>query len=219
MYVENEPKQALEEIKQMMHRGSRFVNLSGWSGVAAGVSALAAAWWATKKYTDYGVTMQDYESIAPVSRTEKLVQLDHELLLLALITFMVSLLFAWLFTILRSQKTGSSLPGYLIRKIVVHIAVPMLVGGLLIWRITDFGLYGLVIPVCLLFYGIALINAAKFTLSEVRYLGYAQIALGLLNLWAIGYGLYFWAMGFGVLHIVYGILMWAKYERNEKADA
>ena len=132
---------------------------------------------------------------------------------------MVSFLFAFLFTFLRSQKTGASLPGYLIRKIVIHIAVPMLVAGLFIWRITDFGLYGLVVPVCLIFYGIALINAAKFTLSEVRYLGYAQIVLGLINLWMIGYGLYFWAAGFGVLHLLYGIVMWAKYERNEKAAA
>ncbi len=219
MYVENEPKQALEEIKQMMHKGSRFVNLSGWSGVAAGICALVAAWLAYHKFTDHGITINDYETISPVTRDVALVQLDHELLLLGGITFMVSFLFALLFTYLRNRKTGASLPGYMIRKIIVHIAVPMLVGGLFIWRITDFGLYGLVVPVCLLLYGIALINASKFTLSEVRYLGYAQILLGLMNLWMIGYGLYFWAAGFGILHILYGIVMWAKYERNEKVAA
>jgi hypothetical protein len=93
----------------------------------------------------------------------------------------------------------------------------MIVGGLFIWRITDLGAYGLIAPACLLFYGLALINGSKYTLSEVRYLGYLQLVLGIINLWAMGYGLYFWAAGFGVLHILYGIVMWNKYERNEKS--
>jgi hypothetical protein len=59
-----------------------------------------------------------------------------------------------------------------------------------------------------------LVNASKFTLVEIRYLGYGQLFLGLLNLYFIGKGLYFWAAGFGILHIAYGIIMWFKYERN-----
>jgi hypothetical protein len=78
----------------------------------------------------------------------------------------------------------------------------------------DYGVYGLVAPACLIFYGLALVNASKYTLSEVRYLGYAQILLGIINLWMPGYGLYFWAAGFGVMHIIYGIVMWSRYERN-----
>ena len=95
----------------------------------------------------------------------------------------------------------------------------MIAGGLFIWRLTDFGLYGMVVPACLIFYGLALINASKFTLSEIRYLGYLQLLLGLISLWMIGYGLYFWAAGFGILHILYGVIMWNKYERNDKAIA
>ena len=68
---------------------------------------------------------------------------------------------------------------------------------------------------CLVFYGLALINASKYTLTDIRYLGYCEIVLGLTNMFFIGYGLYFWAMGFGVLHIFYGIIMWNKYERSE----
>ena len=75
------------------------------------------------------------------------------------------------------------------------------------------GEFELVAPGCLLFYGLALVNASKYTLGEVRYLGYGQLALGIMCLWYTGYGLYFWAMGFGILHIIYGVLMWYKYER------
>jgi hypothetical protein len=104
--------------------------------------------------------------------------------------------------------------GYTARKLMINVAVPMIVGGLLIWRMMDFRLYAFVAPACLLFYGLALVNASKFTLPEIRYLGYCQLALGSINLWLLGYGLYFWAAGFGILHILYGIIMWNKYERN-----
>jgi uncharacterized membrane protein HdeD (DUF308 family) len=72
----------------------------------------------------------------------------------------------------------------------------------------------LVAPGCLIFYGLGLINASKYTLDEIRYLGYLQIILGIINLWFVGYGLYFWAMGFGAMHILYGVYMWMKYERK-----
>ena len=76
------------------------------------------------------------------------------------------------------------------------------------------GVVGLIAPGCLLFYGLALVNASKYTLTEVRYLGYTQLLLGALNLFFIGKGLFFWAIGFGILHIIYGLLMWLKYERQ-----
>ncbi len=216
MDSENEPVQALEEIKQMMDRSSRFVSLSGWSGIAAGICALVAAWLAGKKFNEYEISENEYEAKSNYTRDSNLLQLDRELLILGVITFIVAFFFAFLFTYLRSRKTGVPIWGFTARKVMINVAVPMIAGGLLIWRITDFGLYGLVAPVCLLFYGLALINASKFTFSELRYLGYLQLLLGVINLWAIGYGLYFWAAGFGLLHILYGIVMWNKYERNEK---
>jgi hypothetical protein len=73
--------------------------------------------------------------------------------------------------------------------------------------------YVLIPPACLIFYGLALVNASKYTLGEVRYLGYGQLILGVINIWLPEYGLYFWAAGFGVLHIVYGLVMWYRYEK------
>ena len=221
MYSENKPTQALEEIKQMMDRSSRFISLSGWSGIAAGICALAAAWIAHQKISQY-----TFENDTPYNDMQGTyifknahLLLANQLLLIGILTFIAAFFFAFLFTWLRSRKTGIPVWGFTARKVMVHLAVPMLVGALLIWRITDLGVYGLVAPACLIFYGLALINASKFTLSEVRYLGYLQLLLGVINLWALGYGLYFWAAGFGVLHILYGIVMWNKYERNEKTDA
>ena len=218
MDSENKPVQTLEEIKQMMDRGSRFVSLSGWSGVAAGICALIAAWLAGKKFNQYGINESDY--LKPnYTNDANFLQFQRDLLMLALITFAAAFFFAFLFTWLRSKKTGVPVWGFTARKVIINVAVPMVVGALFIWRITVLGAYGLVAPACLLFYGLALINGSKYTVSEVRYLGYMQIVLGIISLWTMSYGLYFWAAGFGVLHILYGIMMWNKYERNEKTDA
>ena len=214
----NEPIQALKEIKQMMDRGSRFISLSGRSGIAAGLCALAAAWIADHKINHY--TFEDsagYTEMhgAYIFRDGHRL-LANQLLVIGILTFVAAFFFAFLFTWLRSRKTGVPVWGFTARKVMINVAVPMLAGSLLIWRIITFGLYGLVVPACLLFYGLALINGSKYTVSEVRYLGYLQLILGAVNLWAMSYSLYFWAAGFGVLHILYGIIMWNKYERNEK---
>ena len=218
MYNENKSAQALEEIKQMMHRGSRFVSLSGWSGIAAGICALVASWLTGKKLNEYGISQSEYGKLNDTS-IGNLLQLQRDLIILAVLTFTVAFLFTLLFTWFRSRKTGVPFWSFTARKVMISLSVPMIAGALLIWRISDLGVYGLVAPACLIFYGLALINASKFTLSEVRYLGYLQLVLGLTSLWVMSYGLYFWATGFGVLHILYGILMWNKYERNEKTEA
>lgn len=95
-----------------------------------------------------------------------------------------------------------------------NVSVPLIVGGIFLFKLMHFGTFGLIAPGCLIFYGLALINASKYTLVEVKYLGYSELVLGLISLLFEGCGLYFWAAGFGLLHIVYGIYMWQKYERN-----
>jgi hypothetical protein len=93
------------------------------------------------------------------------------------------------------------------------MAVPLIVGGLLILVMISRGLVGLVAPMSLIFYGLALYNASQFTYEEVRSLGLIQIVLGLLGAYFVSYGLLFWAIGLGVAHIVYGIYMHYRYER------
>lgn len=207
----------LQDIKQMMERSSRFISLSGFSGIAAGTTALIGAWFARATINEQSASGRTLRATYTAMDTYNITAsniFENHLFRIAAITFIVAFISSFIFTYLRSKKTNTPIWGKTAQRLLINVMIPMLVGGLFILKLIEAGNYGLIAPGCLIFYGLALVNASKFTLVEIRYLGYAQLILGVINLWFIGKGLYFWAAGFGVLHIVYGIVMWNKYERN-----
>jgi hypothetical protein len=212
MDAKQQSLQELQQIKQMMERSSKFISLSGLSGISAGVCALIATWLASDRINCLVKGRCDTASV--INKTAS--QLKNEIVLIAIITFAVAFATSFLFTYLRSKKTTIPLWGNVAYRLFWNVAIPLLAGGIFLLRSMDLGHYELIAPGCLIFYGLALVNASKYTLGEVRYLGYGQILLGIANLWLIGYGLYFWAAGFGVLHILYGIVMWNQYERSDR---
>lgn len=207
----------LQHIKKMMERSSRFISLSGLSGIAAGVCALVGAWFANQVITSNGGPSGYRALVGRSFRAESLQEfMGHRLFQIAALTFVAALFLAFLFTYLRSKKDKIPMWGATAQRLTFNVAIPMVVGGIYLYKQMQFGNYGLIAPGCLIFYGLALVNASKYTLSEVRYLGYGQLVLGIVNCWFVGYGLYFWALGFGVLHIVYGTVMWVRYEKNNR---
>lgn len=202
---------AIRDIRQMMERSSRFISLSGWSGISAGICALIGAWLAFP----YVSGAKDHSiGSGSVEDDSYAILFNSHLIWIAALTFLGALLTAFIFTYIKSKKEGIPIWGNSARRLVINIALPLFVGGIFILKLVEFGAFGLVAPGCLIFYGLALINAGKYTLPEVRYLGLGQIALGIINLFFVGYGLYFWAAGFGILHIIYGSYMWWKYDRQ-----
>lgn len=219
MNSQNQSLETLEDIKKIMDRSSRFISLSGLSGIAAGVCALAGAWFA-KSVID-GSERSSARVIGELKGSYENVGVDmlksfmgSRLFWIAGITLAAAIFFAFVFTYIRSSKQGIPVWGVMAKRLMWNVALPMMAGGIFLLKLIEAGVYGLIAPGCLIFYGLALVNGAKYTLGEIRYLGYALIILGLINCWFPGYGLYFWAAGFGVLHIVYGIMMWNKYERK-----
>ncbi len=197
----------LKEIRTMMDRSSRFISLSGMSGVAAGLFALGGA------YLAYRVVYQDqgYEAYRVLT-----VRSDEVLLLAGIATgvLVLSIMAGIFFTRQRSRKTKQSIWDAQAKRMVVNLAIPLVAGGILCLILLVKGLIGLIAPLTLIFYGLGLINASKYTLTEVRSLGIAEVVLGLLACYFIGYGLLFWALGFGALHIIYGLAMYMKYDRE-----
>jgi predicted lysophospholipase L1 biosynthesis ABC-type transport system permease subunit len=205
----------LQHIKNMMERSSRFISLSGLSGISAGICALVGAFIA-KPYVlgTKNLVINEEVAMAQALVGDYSIIFNTYLFWIAAVTFLAALISAFVFTWLKSKKLGLPLWGFTAKRVMINLAIPLAMGGLYIFKLLHYGTFGLVAPGCLIFYGLALVNASKFTLAEVRYLGYAQLILGAINLAFVGYGIHFWAIGFGVMHIAYGVYMWNKYERN-----
>lgn len=203
----------LKNIKSMMEQSSRFISLSGLSGIAAGVCALIGAWKAREVliYNDINFELMQTLGFSGLP-LHSLIKI--QLITIAAITFIAAFILAFITTYLRSKSQNVPIWGFTAKRLLISVIIPLGVGAIFTSRLFSLNMIGLIAPSCLLFYGIALFCASKYTLMEIKYLGYAQIILGLINLWFIGYGLYFWAIGFGILHIVYGIYMWWNYERG-----
>lgn len=211
---ENEPKpdsaQDLQDIRRIMNRSSRFISLSGLSGVAAGICALIGAYMAYNMLDSY---YGSYNSRGLFSGDD-FSKLKLKLFGLAACVFIIAFLSSFYLTWRKAKKQGLPLWDYTSRRLAWNMIIPLAVGGLFIIGLLRYDAWLFVAPASLVFYGLALVNASKYTLSDIRYLGYAEIILGLINMYFPGYGLWFWAVGFGILHIIYGIVMWNKYDRR-----
>jgi hypothetical protein len=216
--------ETIQDIKNMMERSSRFISLSGWSGIAAGGCALVGAWFGHQALSTGMNREAEYTVYPPLSRLGEKDLLEEvstystlirQLIWIAVCTFIAAFILAFLFTWMRSKKQKIPLFGSASFRLLTNVIIPMVAGGFFLMRALQLGYWEIIAPGCLIFYGLALVNGSKYTLGEVKYLGYVQIILGIINLWFVGYGLYFWAAGFGIMHIVYGFLMWWKYERQQ----
>ncbi len=217
MNEQNQQLESLQEVKdirRLMERSSRFISLSGLSGVAAGAAGLAGA--AVARYIIFKDYYEQYDERGFFTG-EDFRALKLQLIALAAGIFFTAFFSAFYFTWRKSSQQGHSLWSPASRRLFWNVSIPLVAGGLFILEMLQHNEWRFVAPSCLVFYGLALVNASKYTLTDIRYLGYCEIVLGLLNMQWIGYGLYFWALGFGVLHIAYGIVMWWKYERVQKA--
>lgn len=205
----------LHDIKQIMERSSRFISLSGWSGISAGICALMGAFFAHEalkdNYYSRSTSQQADNNYFPFLLQQLL---NERLFHIAILTFVTALVSSIFFTYLRGRKNKTTIWNSASRRLFFNVCIPLISGGIFLLKILENGNYSLIAPGCLLFYGLALLNGSKYTLGEVKYLAYTQIVLGLVCCWFVGWGLYFWAIGFGVMHIVYGTIMWYKYEKN-----
>ncbi len=192
----HDPAEALADIRTMMARSSKFLSLSGLAGISAGITALigaAAAYW------------ELYASNSP----------DPTLFMLldAIGVLFCAVACAVFFTRRMARNLGIPAWSNTTKYILDSLLVPLCAGGifcLLLWN----GGYALLIGgVTLLFYGVALINTSKFIAPEVRYFGFLEMVLGLFAIAAPANWLIFWAFGFGAAHIVYGSVVFAKYEK------
>lgn len=211
--TQNEAIETLNDIRNIMERSTKFLSLSGVSAILVGVYACAATLVAARI-----IGQPDACHVQPdhVNTLHKLVAVG----LTALTTLAASLATVFILSYRKCKREGG---GPLItpatRRLLWNFFLPLSAGGLFCVSLLINGHYGLTSSVMLLFYGLALVNASKYTYSNTRYLGYAEILLGLADSLAADYALLFWGVGFGLFHIIYGVFFHLRIERRPEQPA
>lgn len=201
--------QDIMEIRRIMERSGRFLSLSGISGIVAGILALAGGILALYIISD---------SIQPTSINWGNIQSDDskgiKLLGIGSAVLLLSIVTGFYFTSKKAKKFGYRMWDSVAQKAAFNFSIPLITGGIFCLIMLKHGSIGMMSPATLIFYGLALVNAGKFMHNEITYLGICEIILGLIALNFIGYGIYFWMLGFGILHILYGIILYVKYDKE-----
>lgn len=212
MEAEKNHLDTLNDIRSMMEKSSRFISLSGLSGIFAGVFALlgtAAAF----IYLNADFLSDDYYKRGIVKGLMDM-NFVQFFFIDGLLVLILSVTFGILFTVRNSIRKSVPYWGRTAKLTVLNLFAPLAVGGFFCLVLLYHQVIYLVAPATLVFYGLALINAGKYTLREVTVLGIIETIVGIIACFFAGYGLLFWAFGFGVLHIIYGIIMYNKYEKS-----
>lgn len=198
----NEALKAVHDIKSMMEKSSHFTSFSGTSAILIGTIALAGAAMAKAILDD---TL--HLSIAP----------NSFLLLIAvgIGVFLLSLIFVLYFSARKARKAGQQFASKQMWRTLINFLLPLFVGGLFCASLIAGGEYRLLTPAMLLFYGLALVNASKYTFGSIFWLGCIELLTGTLSLFlSSDYALLFWTIGFGWVHIIYGIYFYFAVERK-----
>lgn len=198
--------QDITEIKSIMNKSTRFISLSGLSGILAGIYALLGSAFGYFLINSYK-TNESPISLMPINYFELMI------VAVAITILLLSVISAFVLTRKKAKKNNEKVWNSTTKRLLAHFLIPLISGGIFCIVIYQYGLIGLIAPATLIFYGLACINASKYTLGDIFYLGLANVIIGLLATQFIGFGLFFWALGFGVFHIIYGTLMYNKYDK------
>ncbi|GHT68845.1 hypothetical protein AGMMS50239_34690 [Bacteroidia bacterium] len=206
----NKQAEDIKAIREMMERSTKFLSLSGLSGVVAGVTALIGAAFA------YFYLLRDPSQTDYNRMQEVLILLADALIVLA-----ISIGFGIYFSWKKAKKNHQKLLNSVTKLVIYHLSIPLITGGIFSMVFLLRGNIDMVASATLIFYGIALVSASKYTFDEIHYLGLTEIVLGLLSAIFMYKGIIFWSIGFGLCHIFYGLAMYVKYDlkKNDKHNS
>lgn len=210
MEKNNHPIDDIKVIKSIMEKSTRFLSLSGLSGISAGIIAIAGT--VAAKFIINGPVINAANNTQTVTMPELPDKTVSLLLADAAAVLLLALSSALFFSWRKAKKKGYRIWTPVTGRLFLNLAVPLVAGGLFIILTLGRIEGSIVAASTLIFYGLSLVNAAKFTLGELFGLGIMEIAAGLLCLILPGYAFAFWIFGFGILHIAYGTFMYFKYK-------
>jgi hypothetical protein len=175
-------------IRETMERSTSFTAVPGYGGMLMGVTAIAAAYFASE---------QTY-----------MLRWLEVWLVEACLAFAIGMLALWQ----KSKIAGSSLLSVPARKFASSFVPPIVCGVAITLGMYRFGLFEAMIPSWMLCYGAAVVCGGAFSVRAVPVMGWCFIALGAVAfVLPAGYGNYLMAASFGVLHIVFGLVIARRY--------
>ncbi len=212
MNQQQEQLDAIRDIRNLMERSSRFSSLSGLAGVVVGILALGAI---LAAYLLLGITPLEQGYYTLLNNESPIAGYTIFTLLAADFGFvlLLSLLTGIYMSARKARKQNLPAWDATAKRMLLNLFIPLVTGGIYCLILLYHGQTALVLPATLLFYGLALLNASKYTINDIRYLGVLEVGLGLIASYFTDYGLLFWAFGFGILHIIYGISIYFTYEK------
>jgi len=211
---EKEVRQTLNDIREMMSKSSRFQAVSGWSiiiiGLYAAVASLMAA--AVIGVGDWLPGFENLQKFAVLNTPSRI----RIAALIAIGLFALSLLTVFVFAIVKSKRHNLRFVfDKRMFQMLFDFFIPLAAGGLLSMALVMQGHYGLTSSIMLLFYGLALVNCSHYTYPALRYLGYAELIIGIIDCFTISHALLFWFLGFSVMHVVFGVAYVLMFERRK----
>lgn len=192
---ENEPETLsgraidnLKFIRETMERSTHFTAVPGYGGMLMGVTAIAAAYIANGQplVKDWLFTWLIEASLA----------------------FAIGLLAMWQ----KSKFAGTPLISAPAKKFAMSFLPPLVCGIVLTLGMWQYGYYGAMIPAWMLLYGAAVVTGGAFSVRIVPVMGWLFMAMGAVAfLLPSGYGNTLMAASFGLLHIVFGVIIARRY--------
>lgn len=210
MKKEQEYLESLAVIRSMMEKSGRFFSLGGISGIIIGIIALGSAGVAQWFTVGHKAMFRAHRLYGDVTALELRYDLFRDelalrLLGLAICTLGAAVLVSLFFSIRQARREGYSILSKPALNLAFNFCLPLSVGGFMCLYFLYRGDIAYIAPAMLLFYGLALFTASRYSVENLSYLALAEIALGLLCMFFPGRGLLFWALGFGISHIIYGV--------------
>lgn len=200
-------QKTLEEIKEMMSQSSKFISLSGLSGIVIGLLTILSVYIFS---TQYQINPLDGEAQALSSLTE------NELLRLynaSVVLLIFSLIITFLMSKHKAKKEGKDIWGPASRQLISSMALPFSF-GFLFCSILFFKAPDMVLPLSLLVYGFSLFSGSRNTLNSIKTFGIIQMSLSVICLLFSGYSILIWTLGFGLSHAIYGAFMHINQSKN-----
>ncbi len=197
---------AIQEMRNMMDQATRFKSISGLSGMIAGILSLLSLYFV---YLRTGISPFEAEALDRIWHSSNQIQISY--IFIGLLAVCMGI--GFYMSRRNARQAGKNAWDGSAKRLAFSLLIPVFVGGIFSVLLIQLGLVALVAPVTLLFYGMGLLSASKFTLNAVYTVGLIFTGLGLLATGFLSYGLLIWALGFGLVHILYGFIIYVKYER------